>query len=53
MEAPVKERPVARLQMQRTVRERQRIMRETLAGRECHVKIRVPRVRMVRFVVIR
>lgn len=51
LEAPVKERPVARLQMRRMVRERQRMMRETLAGRECHVSMSVPRVRMVRFVV--
>lgn len=42
------ERPVMKEQMRRTIRERQRITRETRAGRLCHVRAMVPKVRITR-----
>lgn len=50
---PGKVRPVMYEAIRRMVRERQRMTRETLAGREWYVSAIVPKVRMTRRVVIR
>lgn len=47
-----RERPVRREQSVRIVEERQRMVRETLAGRECQLRMRVPVVRTMRRVVM-
>lgn len=45
-------RPVRREQTLRSEEERQRTVRETFAGRECQVSIKVPIVRTMRRAVI-
>ena len=42
------ESPVTNEHMRRTVKDRQRMTRETRAGRLCHVSVMVPKVRMMR-----
>lgn len=49
--ASPKLRPVTKTQIRRTVRERQRSVRVTRAGRECQLKTTVPTARTTRFVV--
>ncbi len=43
-----KERPVIKELTRRTVKDRQRMTRDTRAGRLCHVRAMVPKVRMIR-----